>query len=546
MKKVIVVLAAAMLVSACGGGGGSTSSNNQQTNSNISTGKNSVAAKTASLPVGDSSCPYGGILVSTGVDINGNGLLDTSEVTNSQPVCNGATGTAGSAGTNGKNALVKTTTETAGANCSAGGLKIDIGSDINNNGVLDVAEVSNTSYTCNGIAGTSNTSVLSWVNTISTTQQAVSNTGYVANSSSQVAITLPASPSVGDITEVSGAGAGGWKIILNSGQSIVTKDVTAVYPQIASLNIPVNQFTMSSDGNKIAVIFNDTKVYTSPDAGSTWLSNTVVGASNLSSIASSSDGVKLAVTASNGDIYTSTNSGSSWTQRVLSSAWTKIVSSADGTKLVAYASSNGEIYTSSNSGVSWAASPVFISGLSEFVMSADGSKLAAIKNNGQIYVSTNSGGAWTATAPLAYWNSITASSDGSKLVAVTLYGQEYTSADSGLTWTNRGYIGTFGHLTSSADGNIVIIGNSLFSFDAGTTWTPQPSSPYAVGSRLTADGRKLVYNLNGDFYVANVKTATAAGTPGILNGKQYDYIKLQYMGNNIFNIIDNNGGLLVQ
>ena len=64
----------------------------------------------------------------------------------------GVAGTNGTNGTNGLNALIKTTTEPAGANCTNGGTKIETGLDINGNGVLDASEVnaSQTQYVCNG------------------------------------------------------------------------------------------------------------------------------------------------------------------------------------------------------------------------------------------------------------------------------------------------------------------------------------------------------------------------------------------------------------
>jgi hypothetical protein len=67
----------------------------------------------------------------------------------------GATGVAGTNGTNGQNTLVKTITETAGANCTTGGVKIEYGLDANNNGTLDVAEINATltKYVCNGAVG---------------------------------------------------------------------------------------------------------------------------------------------------------------------------------------------------------------------------------------------------------------------------------------------------------------------------------------------------------------------------------------------------------
>jgi hypothetical protein len=68
----------------------------------------------------------------------------------------GATGLQGPNGNNGLNQVVKTTIEPAGANCTAGGIKIEFGLDNNHNGILDVAEInaSLTKYVCNGIQGT--------------------------------------------------------------------------------------------------------------------------------------------------------------------------------------------------------------------------------------------------------------------------------------------------------------------------------------------------------------------------------------------------------
>lgn len=67
----------------------------------------------------------------------------------------GVAGTNGTNGTNGKNTLVKTTTETAGANCTTGGVKIEYGLDANGNGTLDISEINATltKYVCNGAVG---------------------------------------------------------------------------------------------------------------------------------------------------------------------------------------------------------------------------------------------------------------------------------------------------------------------------------------------------------------------------------------------------------
>ena len=53
----------------------------------------------------------------------------------------GLTGTIGVNGIDGKNTLLKTTVELAGANCTSGGTKIEVGLDANSNGVLDFSEI---------------------------------------------------------------------------------------------------------------------------------------------------------------------------------------------------------------------------------------------------------------------------------------------------------------------------------------------------------------------------------------------------------------------
>ena len=90
------------------------------------------------------NCANGGTKIEVGVDADGDGALDTTEVTSTSYVCDGETGT-------GQNSLVTTTAEPGGANCPYGGTKIETGLDANADGVLDAGEVnaSATSYVCN-------------------------------------------------------------------------------------------------------------------------------------------------------------------------------------------------------------------------------------------------------------------------------------------------------------------------------------------------------------------------------------------------------------
>lgn len=107
------------------------------------------------------NCPNGGVLYETGLDLDGNGTLESGEVTHSRYICNGVdgepgatgpTGPAGPAGPDGDDGLVSlidVTDEAAGANCQEGGVRIDWGLDDNGNGSLEAAEIDGTSYVCN-------------------------------------------------------------------------------------------------------------------------------------------------------------------------------------------------------------------------------------------------------------------------------------------------------------------------------------------------------------------------------------------------------------
>ncbi len=59
-----------------------------------------------------------------------------------------SSGEPGATGSAGMNGVLSSTAEPAGANCAAGGTRIDYGTDKNANGKLDADEVSGTSYVC--------------------------------------------------------------------------------------------------------------------------------------------------------------------------------------------------------------------------------------------------------------------------------------------------------------------------------------------------------------------------------------------------------------
>jgi hypothetical protein len=245
------------MLAACGGG-----TDAAQT----VTTKGSVLAHASVQPVG-TQCAAGGARIDAGVDSNGNGVLDPAEITGTRYVCNGTLGATGVAGQNGLTVLMRLDVEAAGANCAVGGTQVSAGLDINADNVHDSGEITRTQYTCNGAPGAG----VTWVDVTGTSQQAVSGVGYLANNAAQVTVTLPSTPAIGDLIEVSGVGAGGWRIAQNGSQSIVTKA------------LPADQLNFGA-------------AWTAHDSVRNWYS-----------VASSSDGSKLVAVAENGSIYTSTN-----------------------------------------------------------------------------------------------------------------------------------------------------------------------------------------------------------------------------------------------
>ena len=269
---------------------------------------------------------------------------------------------------------------------------------------------------------------ITWVNVTSITQQAVSNTGYLADNAAQVTITLPASSAVGDVIQVNGIGTGGWKIVQNAGQLTVTKNILGQVSYV----------------------------------GTTWTAQ-ASGSQPWHSVASSADGTHLVAAMWNGQIYTSTNAGGTWTAQASGSQlWQTVASSADGTHLVAVVW-NGQIYTSADAGITWTAQASGSQLWQSVASSADGTHLVATVYGGQIYTSADAGVTWTGQASgNKSWQSVASSADGTHLVAVVWNGQVYTSEATQATATTTG---TAGSISGGQYDAIALqyIGNNTFS-----------------------------------------------------------------------------------
>ena len=399
---------------------------------------------------------------------------------------------------------------------------------------------------------------LSWTSVTSGGVSAGSNVGYIAQSDAvPIVVTLPASPAVGDIVRVTGAGAAGWKVVQNAGQSIQTLTLDGVVPGSFWLatNVYANWYaiTSSSDGTKLAAVAYGGKIHTSSDSGQTWAARD--SDRFWSDIASSADGSKLVATVYFGFIYTSTDSGQTWTPRPApgSRAWKKVTSSADGTKLMAVPDS-GFVYTSSDSGQNWTARLSDANrNWSSAASSADGTTLligesSAMTGTSGVWLSSNSGVDWTVSMYGSSWTGLATSGDGTMHAAVSY--ASFTSAGlwsfTGGFWTQRLGQGFLRDVASSADGSRLLVaeetGRLRVSADSGLTWQVRDINRNWWGVASSADGSKLAAVVNGG-YIYISKVATSPGAAGGLLGLAGAAVELQYAGQGRFVPISRSGSV---
>jgi hypothetical protein len=93
-------------------------------------------------PASAAECPFGGSVVKSGVDGNGNGVLDDAEIANQTPLCNAPPVQPAPP------IVIRLVAEPAGAHCALDGTAVESGPDTNGNGVLDDAEVTHVDYVC--------------------------------------------------------------------------------------------------------------------------------------------------------------------------------------------------------------------------------------------------------------------------------------------------------------------------------------------------------------------------------------------------------------
>jgi hypothetical protein len=412
--------------------------------------------------------------------------------------------------------------------------------------------VSATNFSGGGHGLTNVPGAFFWV-TVAANTQAQPNVGYICNNGLvPVTITLPSSPSVGDVYKVAGVGAGGWIIKQNANQMIAAGNLPdSIGESWTASGITTNWSAVASsaDGTKLVATVKGGQIYTSTDSGVTWTPQ--ANSTNWSSVASSADGTYLVAGVGNnvslvGYIYTSGNSGiGSWTPHNNARQWVSVASSADGAKLVAavystIGSGNPGIYTSTSSGASWGQSKA-VPFCSAVASSADGAKLVATVYGGQIWTSTDSGNSWLARDSSRNWTAVASSADGSRLLAAVSGGSLYISYNSGTNWAgiNPG-ASLWTAVASSADGSRLVAvassGQVYISTDSGVTWAQRFGLPSVswTGAACSADGSRIVLAAYGDKIYTSSQSSTTTGPTGYLFGPQHSAIELIYAGNNLF------------
>ena len=500
-----------------------------------------------SVEPASTNCTRGGSRIEAGFDVNGNRVLDAAEVESTGFVCaaaDGMPGTGGTNGTNGASSLFAIVVESAGVHCAYGGSRISSGLDLNADSALDAGEVTSTTYICNGPPGPG----LTWVDVTSSSVQAQSNTGYLADTAVEVTVTLPAAPALGDLVRVSGIGSGGWQVAQNAGQSVFTgstawhgHDQVRAWRGVAS----------SADGTRLVASVRFGQLYTSVDSGMSWTPRAAV--KDWTGVASSADGMHLVALAYDDDIYTSADAGVTWVPSGIRRYWISAASSADGSKLVAGAAyPAGQLYTSTDFGVTWTPRETNRQWIT-VASSADGSKLVAAAQGGSdfLYTSTDSGVTWTPRESARDWYGVASSADGTRLLASAINGSLYTSADAGVTWVPRAGPRFWKFVASSSDGRRLLAtsndGPLFVSSDLGVTWAARETSRSWNYAAMSADGRKLFATTDGDqIFNAGIAVRTTPGISGSIRGAQGESIELQYTGGGLFTTLSSSGDLQVQ
>ena len=282
--------------------------------------------------------------------------------------------------------------------------------------------------------------LVGWGAVAAASQQAVRDHGYMETNPLYTTITLPVSPLTnGDIVRVSGGGTGGWRVVVNNGQSIfgTLASFDNCFPVPVLSGASYTGVAASADGVRMFAVGNGSGIIYSPNSGNTWSSLTAatITGNKFYSIACSANGRIVyaePITNISGSatyLQKSTDGGITWSTLTTTANGQAIACSANGTNLFIYnaASSGngtcyaevsyGTVYITTNSGVSGFAIAIPVAATCVGV-SSDCTRLVVGGSPSLLYGSADQGAHWTAlTTATQYWSGAWMSPDGTRFAA---------------------------------------------------------------------------------------------------------------------------------
>ncbi len=474
--------------------------------------------------------------------------------------------------------------EPSGAYCDAGGSRISQGTDSNGNGALDVNEITSVSLVCTVGSGTQ-----TWLLSKGGATDVTANTGVIVDAgAANATLNLPANPAVNDTVRIKGLAA--WKLVQRDGQSIDTKPLPGVPPDLtwdlsvepASLTFPKRyvRSRQSSTGDTIvATYIRDfiRSLVTSVDGGRTWRPGPQEDDFGQFDYSVSPNGQSVVVT----QLYAtriSNDAGLSWTS-IAHPEWNALnrfpipylpfkTQTLDGRNLVGvvYDRTNEQkkfFATSTDGGLTWATTAPAPDPVSpnqrdiyEIAISPDGQSVILTQRNGSVFASLDGGRNWTnrgsTTAPYKpSYQQVAYSGDGNTAFIATADGELYASTDKGQSWSLRHSRVGWEYGDVSNDGRRILarakneFGNDtlMLSDDGGKTWgSPRKMPVNFVHWSLSGDGKKLVLaDTAGDKPLLISKPWTTRGAGGYVSGGAGTSIELRYSGDGNWNVANQNG-----
>ena len=391
-------------------------------------------------------------------------------------------------------------------------------------------------------AGTAawSTPMMAWTVDGSTSVTTAGNRGYLLSSATQVAATLPSSPSAGQAVRIAGAGSGGWRLLLQAGQTVALPTALTVPSGITwttgSSTKTWVAMAASASGLKVAAIASGA-LWTSTDGGTTWTVRAT--GQSWNAITSSDDGSRLAATISTAaTVYLSTDSGANWTTQSLPGTCQSIASSSSGTILVAANSGTNAVYRSSDSGANWTTLYLTTTSPQAVATSADGTVIH-VADYSRVVSSSDSGSTWSTTSMGLGWmpSSICTSANGTSVTVVGNNLAVSCSSNGGASFTNRESARAWRQVACSDDGMIQVAtvnGGSLYvSNNGGVTWTARDASRAWSAVTASASGRRmLAAPINGVAYIhANTPSTTSnlsSSDAYVLTGAAQSHLELVF------------------